>query len=350
MLMKSNFKSLRLSSLLVFYFIILLNPLISQSKISSRADAEEMSVRTWRALGPTLNTSISQSSTVDILPFLSKKYSISNGTIRRFLIYTLNYTRNELEAAKVLYRYPHYHADSIASDLAAIAKVGLLKRARNTAQYRTTSRGKQMLKSYWKLRVDQAQSYNKIEPAYLEVYRDVLTKILARAEMIEGSQSVLVRKRSRPKNFKSLPLVIQVSELLKEYTAFINDISHYKYDFLLSNTKDKKWSNLKLSPLAKELMSATRNQRVYDLSRCYNQVNWRVGQIGCDSASEELIRIGFVERKGHEIFQTTEGARISLLAEQLNDSRRYAAWNTINLQEYEEFAKGITWIESNLQE
>lgn len=350
MFMKSNLKSLRMSSLLVFYFIILLHPLMGQSEISSRADAEEMSVRTWRALGPTLNTSISKSSIVDILPLLSKQYNLPDGTIRSFLIYTLNYTRNELEAAKVLYRYPHYHADSIASDLEAIAKAGLLKSARNTAQYRATSRGKQLLKRYWKLRVDQAQSYNKIEPAYLEVHRDVLTKILARAATIEGSQSVLVRRRSRPKNFKSLPLVIQVSELLKEYTAFINDISHYKYDFLLSNTKEKKWSKLSLSPLAKELMSATRNQRIYDLSRCYNQVNWRVGQIGCDSAVEELISVGFLERKGSEIFQTTEGARISLLAEQLNDNRRYAAWNTISLQEYEEFAKGITWIESNLQE
>lgn len=348
--MKSNLRSLRRSSFLLFSLGILLNPLLSQSEISSRADEEEMSVRTWRALGPTLTASIRQSSTIDILPLLSTEFKITESAIRKFLIYTLNYTRNELEATKVLYRYPHYHADSIVSDLEAIATIGLLRRIGNSGKYRTTPRGKQLLRSYWKLRIDQAQSFKKIEPAFLEIYKGVLIKILKQAETIEGSRSVLVRKRSRPKNFRSLPTVIQVSELLKEYTAFINDISHYKYDFLLSNTKEKKWSNINLSPLAKELMSATRNQRVYDLGRCYNQVNWRVGQIGCDSACEELIGVGFLERKGNEIYQTTEGARISLLAEQLNDSRRYAAWNTISLQEYDEFAKGIAWIENHLQD
>ena len=347
--MKSTLKRLRTFSLLLLSFGVLQGPILGQGDIASRADEEEMSVRTWRALGPTLNASIGESSSIDILPYLSKQHKVSEGILRKFLIYALNYTSNELEAAKVLYRYPHYQADSIASDLEAIASIGLLRRARNTAQYRTTSRGKQLLKSYWKLRVDQAQSFKKITPSFLAVYKGVLLKILAQAETMEGSQSVLVRKRSRPKNFRRLPLVVQVSELLKEYTAFINDISHYKYDYLLSSTKEKKWSDLDLSPLAKELMSATRNERVYDLQRCYNQTNWRVGQIGCDRASEELIRVGFLERQGKAIYQTPEGSRISDLAEQLNDKRRYTAWKTISLQEYEEFVKGIAWIENNLQ-
>ena len=101
MLMKSILNSLRMSSLLLFSFGALLNPLLGQSEISLRADEEEMSVRTWRALGPTLNASVRKSSTVNILPLLSEEYKISENTIRRFLIYTLNYTRNELE-------WPHW--------------------------------------------------------------------------------------------------------------------------------------------------------------------------------------------------------------------------------------------------
>lgn len=309
-----------------------------------------MSVRTWRALGPTLTNSIRKSSTIQVLPELSKRFNLSTPILRKFLIYTLNYTRNDFDIQKVLYRYPHYNEDSLAHDLKVIHAAQLLKKTRNKSSYRTTSKGNQLLKAYWKLRVKQIQSYHVVELESLEIFRDALKKILVESQKVEGSKSVSIRMRSRPNNFKRLPVVVQVSELLKEYTAFINDVSHYKYDVFLSETTNQAWQDLKLSPLAKELMSATRNQRVYDLNRCYAQQNWRVGQTGCEDATKELMELGFLKREGNNIYQTDTGTKISGLAEELSDERRYAAWKTITPTEYDQFTRGLEWIEKNLQD
>jgi|GEM_PF-5233906 len=336
--------------LIVFSLSFLWNLSFGQSSVEAMANRDEMSVRTWRALGPTLTTSIRKSSTVQLIPKLSERFNLSTPILRKFLIYTLNYTRNDLDTQKVLYRYPHYYKDSLTHDLEAIHAARLIKKIGNTSSYRTTSKGNQLLKAYWKLRVKQVQSYYLVEPESLEVFRDVLKKILVESKKMEGSKSVSIRMRSRPNNFNRLPLVVQVGELLKEYTAFINDVSHYKYDVFFSETTNQSWQDLKLSPLAKELMSATRNQRIYDLDRCYTQPNWRVGKTGCESATKELMELGFIRREGNNIYQTATGTKISDLAEELNDRRRYAAWKTITPREYDQFTRGLEWIEKNLQD
>ena len=337
--------------LLIATSIFSIIDLNAQSTVEEKANLDQIYGKTWQALGPKLNTVIKNCNNRDILSELSNKYNLNSTILRRFLIYTQNYTNTELSLEKVLYRYPHYNADSIKVDFKTLSSFKLINKDEVSREYHTTHRGNQILDSYWQLRMTQTKDCNTISEEHLNIFKTVLEKIVIEAKNLEeyGSQSVKWRMKSRSKDFNNFPIILQVSELLKEYTAFVNDVGHYKYNHLISQTNNTNWVDLKLSPLAKELMSATRNKRIYDLNRCYNQPNWRVGKLGCNIAVEELIKIGFIELNEQDINQTNQGSEISILAEALSDKIRYSTWGTITVNEYEEFVEGISWMLKNSQ-
>ncbi len=320
----------------------------AQSEVEIRANEDQISTPTWRALGPVLGNHIQETSGLNINEELSEQYNIEYSSLRKFLIYTLNYTSTDLNLANVTYRYPHYNTDSIQADFSELVVLGLIEEA-SLESYKATIDGMEILGTYWQLRLEQAAAYDVVDQAYLEIFNSVLQKIINEATLMEGSRSVHVRLSSRPDNFEELPLIIQVTELLKEYTAFINDMSHYKYDHLLQSPQGEPWADLQLSPMAKELMSASRDGRVYEIQRCYDQPNWRMGKEGCDTAINELIDMGFVQTQEGTMIQTEAGAKISAIAEALNDQMRYSAWRSITMAEYELFVEGIDWVLDNLQ-
>ncbi len=337
------------TSLLVLFGTLLLSTTAcAQSEVEIRANEDQISTPTWRALGPVLGNHIQETSGININEELSEQYNIEYSSLRKFLIYTLNYTSMDLSHAKVNYRYPHYNTDSIQGDFSELAALGLIEEA-SSESYRATADGMEILDTYWQLRLEQAAAYDVVDQAYLEIFNSVLQKIINEATLMEGSRSVRVRLSGRPDNFEELPLVIQVSERLKEYTAFINDMSHYKYDHLLQSPQGEPWADLQLSPMAKELMSASRDGRVYEIPHCYDQPNWRMGKEGCDTAINELIDMGFVQTQEGTMIQTEAGAKISAIAEALNDQMRYSAWRSITMAEYELFVEGINWVLGNLQ-
>lgn len=320
----------------------------AQSEVELRANEDQISTPSWRALGPVLGNHVQETSGININEKLSAQYNIEYNSLRKFLIYTLNYTSTDLNLAKVNYRYPHYNTDSIQSDFKELVVLGLIEEA-SLESYKATADGMEVLDTYWQLRLEQAAAYDVLDQAYLEIFNSVLQKIINEATLMEGSRSVYERLSSRPDNFKELPLIIQVSERLKEYTAFINDMSHYKYDHLLQSTQGEPWAGLQLSPMAKELMSASREGRVYEIQRCYDQSNWRMGEEGCDTSINELIDMGFVQTQDGTMIQTEAGAKISAIAEALNDQMRYSAWKNLAMDEYELFVEGINWVLENLQ-
>ncbi len=335
---------------LILLFVFFSFSGISQSAVEKKAYEDQISGKTWQALGPNLSRSINGSSDVNVTGYLVEKYNLNSRNLRSFLIYVLNYTSKELSAEKVLYRYPHYHADSIQSDLNRLLDLGLIKSKNSDSKFKITGLGNRIIKDYWRLKINQTEAYDLLAADYVQNFHQVLKKIIDDAKEIDGSKSIIVRLNSRPKNFSKLPIILQVSERLKEYTAFVNDMSHYKYDYLKDETSNAEWKKLLLSPLAMELMSATRNGRIYDLQRCYNQSNWRVGQSGCDQAVAELSRLGLVELREGQLKQSSEGAQISKFAEDLADKRRYSAWKKVTLSEYEKFVEGINWILENFRQ
>jgi len=333
--------------LLTMVFWLLVQPAVAQTPVEEIARRDQLSGKLYQALGPLLTNSIRNAHLIDFAAELSNEYELDGKPLTAFIIYVGNYTRDELTIEQVLYRYPHYNRDSIQDDFNRLVASGLLIKDQSMPIYRVTSLGDQVLISYWHLRVEQVKTYDEIDMQRLEAFKNLLVKVVS--ESSKNSPSTRCRIRSRPENFDAMPLVVQVTELAKEYTAFINDASHYKYDRLIALTNDPKWQRLKLTPLAKELMSATRSGRVYDLSVCYRQSNWRVGPKGCDAAVQELVQLGLVQRNGGDIFQTIEGAVLSTVAEDLADKTLYSAWTNVSVAEYNQFVEGINWLLENLE-
>ena len=320
----------------------------TRTTVEELANAYQISGTTWRALGPGLSTTIRETSQVYISDLLAARYEIEKPIIQNFLRYTLSYTRDQLSPDKVVYRYPHYNRSAIEEDIQQLVDAEVLEQV--DTLFKSTSMGGQILTSYWDLRRQQVRYYDYLSDDQLQTLYTVMSKIVTKARNLGGSypnESVHARFLSRPQTFEDEHLAIKVSELLKEYTAFINDVSHYKYQQFPKQTSDERWKNLELSAMASELMSATRNNRVYDVSRCYNQSFWRQGQTNCDAAINELIEAGLVSREDESIRQTTLGSELSNAAEAFADKRRYKAWQDVTITEYVEFVEILNWILSN---
>ncbi len=320
----------------------------SKTSVEQLANKDQISGRTWRALGPGLSTTIRETSQIYISDRLALEYELDKQIIQNFLRYVLSYTQNQLSADKVTYRYPHYNRVAIEDDFQKLANEGLIEQA--DSLFATTDKGNQIMKSYWMLRRRQVQYYDYVSIDQLQTLYTVMSKVVKKARNLDNSypnESIHARFLSRSKTFEDEHLAIKVSELLKEYTAFINDVSHYKYVQFPAQSSDKRWQNLALSPMASELMSATRNGRIYELSRCYNQSYWRQGQSRCDLAIDELINAGLVSKENESIRQTSLGDELSKAAEAFADRRRYQAWSDVTLFEYSSFVKILDWILAN---
>ncbi len=319
-----------------------------RTTVDELANKDQLSGKTWQALGPSLTATIRETSQIYISDVLSARYEIDKAIIQNFLRYTLSYTQDQLSADKVIYRYPHYNREAVAQDIQALANEGLIKQKDST--FATTSSGDQILTSYWNLRGLQVRFYDYLSEDQLQTLYTVMNKIVKKARNLGGTypnESIQARYLSRTKTFEDEHLAVKVSELLKEYTAFINDISHNKYQEFPKQSDNERWQDLELSAMASELMSATRNGRTYDVNRCYNQSYWRQGQTNCDVAIEELINAGLVNKEGESIRQTPLGAELSKAAETFADQRRYQAWSDVKIDEYLEFVDIINWILDN---
>ncbi len=317
-------------------------------KIEQLANEEQISGKTWQAVGPGLTNAIRATSQIYISDRLADQYELDKKIIQNFLKYTLSYTSNQLSADKVIYRYPHYNEAAVNKDLKELEQLGLLE-LRDTL-YSITSGSKQIIDDYWDLRLAQTRYFDYVSDDRLQALYTVMDKIVKRARKLDDSypnQSVLNRFHSRSSQFEDYPLSVKVSELLREFTAFINDVSHYKYVQFPQQTQDERFKDLNLSPLAMELMSATRNSRVYKLQRCYVQPNWRQGVSGCDKAVDELIAGGLVRKEDGTIQQTQLGSELSKAAEAFADERRYQAWQDVTVLEYLEFKEVLDWILEN---
>ncbi|MEP5612179.1 MAG: DUF1579 family protein [Cyclobacteriaceae bacterium] len=319
-----------------------------RTSVEELANKDQISGKTWQALGPEFTTTIRETSQIYISSHLASEYELDKSIIQSFLRYTLSYTQDQLSVDKVMYRYPHYNRVEIEKDIQLLANAGIIKKS--DSLFTTTTTGNQILSSYWDLRRRQIHYYDYLSDDQLQTLYTVMNKVITKARNLDNSypnQSIQSRFLSRPRSFEDEHLAIKVSELLKEYTAFINDVSHYKYGIFPAQSFDERRSNLKLSPLAKELMSATRNGRNYDLNRCYNQSNWRQGQSGCDAAVDELIANELVSKKNEFIQQTSSATRLSEAVEAFADKRRYLAWKDVTISEYLEFKKILDWILNN---
>ncbi len=320
----------------------------TRTTVERLANQDQISGKTWQALGPGFTNTVLETSQIYISDQLAAQYKIEKPVVQNLLRYTLSYTQDQLSSNKVIYRYPHYNQTAIDGDLQQLANAELLEQ--NDSLFSITAKGNQILTSYWNLRRNQVRFYDYLSSEQLQTLYNVIHKVVSRARNLDSSypnESVKARFLSRSKNFEDEHLAIKVSELLKEYTAFINDVSHYKYQMFPKHTKNEPWKNLKLSALASELMSATRNGRVYDVSRCYNQSYWRQGQARCDEVINELIEAGLVIKQNESIKQTSPGADLSKAAEAFADLRRYKAWQDVSIPDYLEFIEILDWILEN---
>lgn len=319
-----------------------------RTSVEILANKDQISGTTWRALGPGLTSTISETSQIYISDRLGVQYELDKSVIQKLLRYTLSYTQDQLSADKVIYRYPHFNRDSVENDIQKLASKGLIEKVDSI--FKTTSAGDQILKSYWNLRRQQVQYYDYLNDKDLQTLHTVINKVVTKARNLGGTypnESIQARFLSRSKTFEDEHVAIKVSELLREYTAYINDISHNKYQELPKQTSDKRWKKLELSAMASELMSATRNNRSYDVNRCYNQSYWRQGQRNCDEAINELIDAGLVFKENEIIKQTYLGAELSKAAEDFADQRRYRAWSDVSIAEYKRFVEILNWILDN---
>ncbi len=316
----------------------------AETSVARKANQEQLSGKTWQALGPILSQSVKAAHPhpMDIYALLDEEFNdLDQNNIKLFLKYVLSYSPDNITIHSVLYRYPHYRPEGIQSDLDQLVSQNLIHTSTNSKSYQQTALGSRLLDSYWQLKIKQTKNYQAIGADELNFYYTVFDKILKSGKQLDRSKSSQKAAESRPDHFEQLPTALKLSVLHKEYTAFMNDIGHYKYDHLISTTANPQWRTVAMSPLAKELMGATRAGRIYDLNRCYQQSNWRVGKTGCDQAVAELIDLEFITKQDHSIMQTEKGSVLSAAAESLADETRYSAWNAITMADYDRFAAAV---------
>ena len=247
-----------------------------------------------------------------------------------------------LNADQVLYRYPHYNEDSIQEDLRQLTNIDLLEG--NLSSLTVSNSGKDLIRKYWNKKIENAALCDNSDDTQAGILVSISRKLLMEYSKNEDLRSVRIRMKNREQSFDEFPVVLQANEYQKDLTAVFNDIGHYRIDFLLENNTNGKWKELRLSPLAKELLGVTRNQRKYPASKCSTQPNWRVGQEACYEAFSELEEAGLINFENDTLHQTVNGDELFRAADKLSDERLYSAWNALTNEEYEKLLKALEWV------
>lgn len=321
--------------------LLLISPGLSgQELISKRAKQDQIASKLWTALGSALNKKL-QCQPAPVFDQLADRFGITNQATRIFLRYALNYNSESLSSEQVLYRYPHYNKDSIRHDLAYLEDLKLLER--NSDRWTITTTGKMLKKEYWQSRTASFESC-KVDNNYTIELISIAEKLITAYAENETFQSLRLRIQNRPDSLSQWPPALRASELQRDLTTVFNDNGHYRIDLLLASSQSNQWPQLQLSALAKELLGATRNQRIYPVNRCYNQANWRAGKQGCDDAISELLTSGLVVLKNDSIRQTEPGHELFQSADRLADNRLYAAWDVLSTEEYENLLEVLDWL------
>ncbi len=315
------------------------------SNVPELANADDAWIKTYEALSLKLYPQISPP---ELLDSVVLKFDVDKSVVRHLIRFTTNYTRNEFSVEKVLYRYPHYSDSALKNDLKLLQSSGLATNV-NSEEYKLTELGESALDYFYQLRKDKAQQFNGLSEDQVNSVLEVLEKLVKAASELTDfkNESIQYRIDSRPEDFNRLPNVLKILHLRGEYTAFNNDKSHYKYDNYIARSDNQTLKSLNLSALAKELMSATREGRIYPVERCYNQSNWRVGKSGCDVAIDELITKGLLVRQDSVISQSSEGAELSAKVWESADERLYAHWDVLNTDEYRAYLEVLNILNNN---
>ncbi|MCE7993194.1 MAG: hypothetical protein HEP71_14505 [Roseivirga sp.] len=312
-----------------------------QESISERAKEDQIASKLWRALGQELNKAV-ECKTASVIDELATEFQLPNTRLRTFLLYTLNYSSENLKAEQVLYRYPHYNEDSIRRDFMHLTDLGLFNN--KTTSWSSSANGDKIITQYWGLRQKEASICGQAQHQNIETLTAVTEKLITAYAKDEAFSSVRLRIANRPDSFDEYPRLLEANEYQRDLTAIFNDNGHYRIDHLIASAENQKWQELSLSPLAKELLGATRSQRVYPVTRCSNQSNWRVGKAGCDLAIAELVNYDLIILEDDSIRQTPKGHELFQAAELLADNRLYSAWNVLSSDEYTALLEAVAWV------
>ncbi len=315
--------------------------LIGQELPSGKAQKDQIASKLWRALGSDLKNAL-KCNTPSVVDRLVIEFKIPKKLVRKFLLYALNYSSTNLDIQQVLYRYPHYNEDAIKDDLMRLTEVGLMNK--QTTRWTISSKGKILANKYWEIRLADAYECGKASEDHLKTLTSITEKLISAYAKNKVFNSVRLRIANRPEFFKDSPLLLMANEYQKDLTAIFNDNGHYRIDYLLVTDKSKKWQDVSLSALAKELLGATRNGRVYAVTKCADQPNWRVGLTGCTAAISELLNHDLIIHKNDSINQTPRGNELFQEAEVLADKRLYKAWDILSIEEYEALRNAIEWV------
>lgn len=323
----------------VFCLMMILSELSGQILVSEQAQSDQAAGKLWSALGNKLSQKLGCSSS-DVSDLLKNRADLSENHLRWFLRYFLNYNVEGLDYRQISYRYPHYAETAIQEDMDHFSQLGLIyKRAEGWA---LKDQGYAIINDYWALKIEDAASC-EASNSHLTVFTSIARRIISAYDSIQELPSLQLRIRNRPAGFEAFPIVLQAFVFQQELSAAFNDIGHHRFDNLLL-MGDKEWVGMKISPVAAELMGATRNNRVYAMERCYNQSFWRVGTEKCDEAVKELLDLGLMELQRDSISQTSRGKQYFTSANDLADQRIYSAWDHLTNQEYESFRRSWEWL------
>ncbi len=320
----------------ILYLIGLSIGLIGQELPLQRAQKDQMASKVWRALGEALNNA-SECNPQPVIDKLAAEFQLPKDHIRKFLSYTLNYSSENLNTEQISYRYPHYNEDSTRGDFIFLTEAGLLKR--NAIGWNITSNGETLINKYWEIKLADVSTCENGQEERLKALTLTSERLISAYANNEIFKSVKLRIANRRDSFSEYPLLLLANEYQKDLTAIFNDNGHYRIDYLIASNENQKWQDISLSALAKELLGATRNGRIYQVTRCADQPNWRVGKVGCDLAISELLDHDLIKLENGNISQTTRGNELFNAAEVLADRRLYNVWDILSIEEYEELLK-----------
>lgn len=313
--------------------------LSGQISVSEQAQIDQAAGKLWSALGSNLSRKLG-CTTSHVPDNLGSRTDLTEIHLRRFLSYFLNYNVEALDLSQIRYRYPHYNEAAIQEDLDYFTDRGLVVRSANG--WTLSTQGAAIVEAFWDFKVEEAVACEERTP-HLNVLTTTARKIIQAYHERQGLPSLHLRISNRPSGFEAYPKLLQAFIFQQELSAVFNDIGHHRFDNLLS-TGAEEWTEWELSPLAQELMGATRNHRIYAVERCYNQAFWRVAPRACDGAIQELLDLGLVELRADSIYQTSLGNRFFNAADEQAEERIYGAWNQLSHEEYGVFKKSLEWL------
>ncbi len=324
----------------IFCLLTFLAELSGQISVSEQANKDQAAGKLWSALGNNLTRKLGCPIS-NVPELLVGREDLSENHLKWFLSYFLNYNVEALDLSQIHYRYPHYNEMAIQRDMDHFIQLGLIIRGANG--WILEDQGAAIIDDYWEFKLKEASACEE-ESSHIIVLNTIARKVIAAYDEIQGLPSVRLRIRNRPSGFEDFPALLKAFVFQQELSAVFNDIGHHRFDYL-SATEAEEWTKWELSPLAKELMGATRNDRVYEIERCYNQPFWRVEPQICDGAVKELFNLGLIEMRPGQINQTNLGKQYFQAADDLADDLIYSAWDKLSQEEYESFKNALEWLQ-----